>query len=53
MKRNFNNRLHTFSVGFTDPRFDEASFQQIAVDSLGTEHRSVRCAEADIGRVFP
>ena len=53
VKRNFNNRLHTFSVGFTDPRFDEASFQQIAVASLGTEHRSVRCAEADIGRIFP
>ena len=53
VKRNFNNRLHTFSVGFTDPRFDEASFQEIAVASLGTEHRSVRCAEADIGRIFP
>ncbi|BBO70448.1 asparagine synthetase B [Desulfosarcina alkanivorans] len=53
VKRHFNNRLHTFSVGFTDPRFDEASFQKIAVDSLGTEHRAVRCAEADIGRIFP
>jgi len=53
VKRNFNNRLHTFSVGFTDPRFDEASFQQIAVDSLGTEHHSVRCSETDIGRIFP
>lgn len=53
VKRNFNNRLHTFSVGFTDPRFDEASFQQIAVRSLGTEHRSVNCSEADIGRIFP
>ena len=53
VKRNFNNRLHTFSVGFTDPRFDEAAFQEIAVASLGTEHRSVRCAEADIGRIFP
>ena len=53
VKRNFNNRLHTFSVGFTDPRFDEASFQQIAVTSLGTEHHSVCCSEADIGRIFP
>ncbi len=53
VKRHFNNRLHTFSVGFTDPRFDEATFQQIAVDALGTEHHSVRCAEADIGRIFP
>lgn len=53
VKRHFNNRLHTFSVGFTDPRFDEASFQQIAVRSLGTEHQSVQCAEADIGRIFP
>jgi asparagine synthase (glutamine-hydrolysing) len=53
VKRHFNNRLHTFSVGFTDPRFDEATFQQIAVDALSTEHHSVRCAEADIGRIFP
>ncbi|GAB6904346.1 Asparagine synthetase [Desulfosarcina cetonica] len=53
VKRHFNNRLHTFSVGFTDPRFDEAAFQEIAVASLGTEHRAVRCSEADIGRIFP
>ena len=53
VKRNFNNRLHTFSVAFTDPRFDEAAFQKIAVQSLGTEHRFVQCAEADIGRIFP
>jgi asparagine synthase (glutamine-hydrolysing) len=52
-KRFFNNELCTFSVGFTDSRFDEASFQEKAVRSLGTDHRSIRCTEKDIGEVFP
>jgi asparagine synthase (glutamine-hydrolysing) len=53
VKRSFNNRLCTFSVGFTDERFDETSFQEKAVQSLKTDHRIVRCSERDIGKVFP
>jgi len=53
VKRNFNNRLNTFSVTFTDSRFDEASFQKIAVEALQTEHREIRCAGKDIGSSFP
>jgi asparagine synthase (glutamine-hydrolysing) len=53
VKRFFNNKLCTFSVGFTDSRFDEASFQERAVQSLGTNHRSIRCTEKDIGEIFP
>ena len=53
VRRFFNNELCTFSVGFTDSRFDEASFQEKAVQSLGTDHRSIRCTEKDIGEVFP
>ena len=52
VKRNFNNELCTFSVGFSDDRFDEARFQQRAVDSLQTNHRSIHCTEDDIGAVF-
>lgn len=52
--RNFtNNRLHTFSVSFEDPEFDESSFQKEAVRRLDTEHREVRCSYDDIGRIFP
>jgi asparagine synthase (glutamine-hydrolysing) len=53
VKRSFNNRLCTFSVGFTDGRFDETPFQEIAVQALGTDHRTVLCSEKDIGKIFP
>lgn len=53
VKRNFNNRLCTFSVGFADKRFDEKAFQETAVKALGTEHRSVTCTDSDIGEIFP
>jgi asparagine synthase (glutamine-hydrolysing) len=53
IKRFFNNEIRTFSVSFTDGRFDEAPFQQRAVEAIGTEHRSIRCTEQDIGQAFP
>jgi asparagine synthase (glutamine-hydrolysing) len=53
VKRFFNNKLCTFSVSFTDSRFDEASYQERAVKSLQTDHRTIRCTEKDIGDVFP
>ena len=53
VKRFFNNQLCTFSVSFTDNRFDEAAFQMRAVESLGTDHRMIRLSDRDIGDVFP
>ena len=53
VKRSFNNKLCTFSVSFTDSRFDEASYQEKAVQSLQTDHQTIRCTEKDIGEVFP
>ncbi len=53
VKQNFNNRLSTFSVSFSDKRFDESAYQSIAVRSLQTDHKDVRCTEEDIGAVFP
>jgi asparagine synthase (glutamine-hydrolysing) len=53
VKRHFNNQLRTFSVSFTDGRFDEAPFQQRAVEALHTEHQSIRCTEHHIGECFP
>lgn len=52
IKRNFNNELCTFSVGFSDNRFDEAVFQRRAVESLQTNHKSIRCTENGIGSLF-
>ena len=53
VKQNFNNRLSTFSVSFSDKRFDESAYQSIAVRSLQTDHKDVRCTEDDIGAIFP
>ena len=47
------NRLRTFSVTFESDEFDESSFQQDMVRALGTEHSSILCTAADIGRTFP
>lgn len=53
IKNNFNNNLCTFSVGFTDKRFDESRFQNTAVDYLGTDHKTISCSYKDIGDIFP
>lgn len=53
VKQNFDNRLCTFSVNFTDKKYDEASYQEIAVNALQTQHRRISCSEADISRIFP
>jgi asparagine synthase (glutamine-hydrolysing) len=53
VKRFFNNKLCTFSVSFSDGRFDETPYQERAVEALQTDHQSIRCTEKDIGEVFP
>ncbi len=53
VKNYFNNKLCTFSVSFSDSRFDEALFQMKAVQFLGTDHRMIRCTDNDIGEIFP
>jgi len=45
--------LRTFSIGFSDPEFDESAYQRQAVEYLGTQHTSILCSQADIGRTFP
>jgi asparagine synthase (glutamine-hydrolysing) len=47
------NHLKTFSIAFTDERFDESRFQARMAQHLGTEHEVVEATHADIGRVFP
>lgn len=53
VKNHFNNKLHTFSVQFSDKRFDESSFQQTAISAIQTDHRSIQCKNEDIGALFP
>jgi len=53
VKNNFNNLLNTFSVSFTDDRFDESFYQKKSVQMLKTDHHDIRCAEKNIGANFP
>jgi asparagine synthase (glutamine-hydrolysing) len=53
IKQRFNNEVCTFSVSFSDSRFDEAPFQERAVQAIGTNHRRIRCTDEDIGKAFP
>jgi asparagine synthase (glutamine-hydrolysing) len=45
--------LRTFSVRFEDAEYDEAQYQQAAVDALGTAHASVLCRGSNVAEVFP
>ena len=40
--------LDTFSIRFTNPKFDESDYQNIAVDYHKTNHSNVICSDADI-----
>ncbi|MFK5954113.1 MAG: asparagine synthase (glutamine-hydrolyzing) [Desulfobacterium sp.] len=53
VKNNFNNKLCSFSVGFTDKGFDESFYQNKAVAHLGTDHKTINCSYDDIGNIFP
>jgi asparagine synthase (glutamine-hydrolysing) len=46
-------KLRTFSVTFESAEFDESAFQREMADALGTEHTSIACRNADIGKMFP
>jgi len=45
--------LKTFSVTFSDARFDESSYQREVSDYLGTKNIAASCLDGDIGRIFP
>lgn len=47
------NHLDTFSISFSDPRYDESPHQRRMAEFLGTEHQVVHATHDDIGRVFP
>jgi asparagine synthase (glutamine-hydrolysing) len=46
-------RLDTFSISFSDPRFDESPFQKLMAKFLGTDHQVVYATPADIGQALP
>ena len=53
VRRNFNNNLRTFGIGFAEKDFDESPYQDRMVSHLGTEHSSVLADNTLIGSRFP
>jgi len=45
--------LHTFSIRFQDPHFDEGIHQEVMVAHLGTAHDSLTVSGEQIARTFP
>jgi asparagine synthase (glutamine-hydrolysing) len=46
-------RLETFSVVFSDPRYDEREYQQQVAGRLGTRHHVVEASSQDVAEAFP
>jgi asparagine synthase (glutamine-hydrolysing) len=45
--------LHTFSITFADPAYDESRYQYGMADFFGTEHHIVSATNPEIGAAFP
>ncbi|MGH7912198.1 MAG: asparagine synthetase B family protein, partial [Candidatus Dormibacteraceae bacterium] len=43
----------TFSISFSEGRFDESEQQRLVAEHLGTRHHVVRCGPADIAAALP
>lgn len=43
--------LHTFSVGFSEPGFDESTFASAVAESIGTTHHRYLLSDADVQSV--
>ena len=53
IKNHSNTPLRTFSVTFSDKRYDESLYQKQMIEYLNTDHSNIHCTYSDIGRIFP
>ncbi len=53
LQKNSPRPLKTFTIGFRDPRFDEAEHARAVAAHLGTEHHELYCTEEDFRRLVP
>ncbi len=52
MSQHAKDPLHTFSIGFDDPRFDETEFARMAANRFGTLHVT-QTADHDVAAMWP
>lgn len=53
MQRASSGRVKTYTIGFEDPRFDEAVHARKVAKYLGTEHTELYLGEPDVLRLIP
>ena len=45
--------LNTFSISFSNPNYDESSYQNLMQEFLDTSHQTLFCTHEEIARSFP
>ncbi|HEX6096069.1 MAG TPA: asparagine synthase (glutamine-hydrolyzing) [Thermoanaerobaculia bacterium] len=53
MQRNASGPIHTFTIGFEDPRFDEARYGREVAQHLGSRHNELYVSYADALALVP
>ena len=51
--RRHSDQVHSFSIGFEDPQFDESSYAQMAATALGTNHHREVFSEKRVRDLVP
>lgn len=52
-QKNCANQLKTFTIGFEDPRYNEAGMAREVAEFLGTDHHEYICSEKDFLTIVP
>lgn len=52
LSRHSGKKIHTFTIGFDDPRYDESPYARRVADMLGTGHTELHCTADDAAALF-
>ena len=53
LQKQTNQQLKTFTIGFDDPRYNEAHFAKKIAEHIGTDHTELYCSEGDFRQIIP
>ncbi len=53
LQKEYNTSLKTFTIGFDDPKRNEAPFARSVANHIGTDHTEIICTEDNFKRIVP